>query len=80
MCILVEIDRELHESDEEDEEDEELRSSDEEDEVVKAIIRSKDVKREHPPPISIEVTLGDICFHPIKDIIGLANLNGDVLL
>ena len=52
----------------------------EEDEVIKAILKSKELARDHPPIISLEDPLADICFHPTKDIIALASVTGDVLM
>ena len=57
-----------------------LNADEEEDEVVKAIIRSKDACTNHPPPITTEDHIVDICFHPNKDIIAVANIVGDVYL
>ncbi|XP_014215877.1 WD repeat-containing protein 55 homolog isoform X2 [Copidosoma floridanum] len=53
---------------------------DEEDEVVQAILKSKDLHRDHPPEIEVEDTVADICFHPRNNIIALASLTGDVLI
>ncbi|XP_015599966.1 WD repeat-containing protein 55 homolog [Cephus cinctus] len=54
--------------------------NEEEDEVVKAILRSKELHRDHPPTISMEDPVVDVCFHPAKDLIALASMTGDVLL
>ncbi|XP_011499565.1 PREDICTED: WD repeat-containing protein 55 homolog, partial [Ceratosolen solmsi marchali] len=53
---------------------------DKEDDVIKAILRSKEIVRTHPPNISLKNTLFDICFHPIKDFIALGSVTGDVLI
>lgn len=57
-----------------------LFNEDEEDEVVKAIMRSKEMHTNHPPPISTEDHIVDICFHPQRDIIAAASITGDVLV
>ncbi|XP_053995868.1 WD repeat-containing protein 55 homolog isoform X2 [Hylaeus anthracinus] len=57
-----------------------LNEDEEEDEVVKAIIRSKDAHTNHPPPITIEDHVVDICFHPNSDMIAVASIVGDVYL
>ncbi|XP_033216117.1 WD repeat-containing protein 55 homolog [Belonocnema kinseyi] len=57
-----------------------LNEEDEDDEVVKAIIKSKEKHRHHPPTINLEDTAMDICFHPNRDLIALAMISGDVLL
>ncbi|XP_076767161.1 WD repeat-containing protein 55 homolog isoform X1 [Xylocopa sonorina] len=57
-----------------------LNEDDEEDEVIKAIIRSKNSNTNHPPPIKTEDHIVDICFHPTRDIIAVANIVGDVSL
>ncbi|XP_026487768.1 WD repeat-containing protein 55 homolog isoform X1 [Vanessa tameamea] len=81
-------DMSLSESGGEDEEDagnninqeENLDNCDDEDEVVKAIKAEKTKPRDHPPSIKCEDFIVDISFHPNKNIIGLANIVGDVLL
>ncbi|XP_069357625.1 WD repeat-containing protein 55 homolog isoform X1 [Maniola hyperantus] len=55
-------------------------SSDDEDEVVKAIKAEKNKPRDHPPSIKTEDFIVDICFHPVKNLIAIANIVGDVLL
>ncbi|CAH0557152.1 unnamed protein product [Brassicogethes aeneus] len=50
----------------------------EEDEVIKAIRRNAENKRDHPPPITTEDFITDISFHPHEDIIAIANIVGDV--
>lgn len=57
-----------------------LNAEEEQDEVVQAIIKSKELYRNHPPIISLEDYVVDICFHPEEDLIALANIMGDVLL
>lgn len=52
----------------------------EDDEVVKAIMRSKEMHTNHPPPISTEDHIVDICFHPQNNIIAVATITGDVLM
>lgn len=48
--------------------------------MAKAILKSKELIRNHPPSITVDDSLADICFHPINDIIALASITGDVLL
>ncbi|KAL2711967.1 WD repeat-containing protein 55 isoform X2 [Vespula squamosa] len=57
-----------------------LNENEEEDETVKAIIRSKELHRTHPPTITLDNFIVDICFHPQNDIIAVANILGDVIL
>ncbi|XP_031840230.1 WD repeat-containing protein 55 homolog [Nomia melanderi] len=57
-----------------------LNEDEEEDEVVKAIIRSKDTQKDHPPSITTEEHIVDICFHPNSNILAAANIVGDVCL
>ncbi|XP_017789147.1 PREDICTED: WD repeat-containing protein 55 homolog [Habropoda laboriosa] len=57
-----------------------LNENEEEDEVIKAIIRSQNANTNHPPPITTEDHVVDICFHPSSDIIAVANIVGDVYL
>ncbi|XP_033201409.1 WD repeat-containing protein 55 homolog [Bombus vancouverensis nearcticus] len=57
-----------------------LSASEEEDEVVKAIIRSKDINTNHPPPIKTEDHVVDICFHPNSNMMAVADIAGDVYL
>lgn len=47
---------------------------------MKAIIRSKDTQKDHPPPITTEEHIVDICFHPNSNILAAANIVGDVCL
>ncbi|XP_050675855.1 WD repeat-containing protein 55 homolog isoform X2 [Leptidea sinapis] len=54
--------------------------SDDEDEVVKAIKAELTKSRDHPPTIITEDFIVDICFHPARNLIALANIVGDVLL
>ncbi|XP_053602445.1 WD repeat-containing protein 55 homolog [Plodia interpunctella] len=53
---------------------------DNEDEVVKAILAEKNKLRDHPPPITTEDFIVDISFSPIKNLIAIANIVGDILL
>ncbi|XP_046831595.1 WD repeat-containing protein 55 homolog isoform X1 [Vespa crabro] len=57
-----------------------LNENEEEDETVKAIIRSKELQRIHPPTITLDDFIVDICFHPENDMIAVANILGDVIL
>ncbi|XP_048511074.1 WD repeat-containing protein 55 homolog isoform X2 [Athalia rosae] len=57
-----------------------LNEDDEEDEVVKAIIRSREQHSDHPPDIKLDDFIIDISFHPVKNLIALASMSGDVLL
>lgn len=57
-----------------------LNENEEEDETVKAIIRSKELHRTHPPTITLDDFIVDICFHPQNDMIAVANILGDVIL
>ncbi|XP_043269333.1 WD repeat-containing protein 55 homolog isoform X2 [Venturia canescens] len=52
----------------------------EDDPVVKAIMSSKELHRDHPPAITVEDYVVDVCFHPTHDTIALASITGDVLL
>lgn len=57
-----------------------LREDEKEDEVIKAIIKSKDISNNHPPSITIEDYVVDICFHPNLNMIAIADIGGDVHL
>ncbi|XP_046488094.1 WD repeat-containing protein 55 homolog [Neodiprion pinetum] len=57
-----------------------LNEDDEEDEVVKAILRSRQPNKDHPPDIRLEDFIADISFHPANNLIALACMSGDVLL
>lgn len=57
-----------------------MNEDEENDEVVKAIIKSKENHRNHPPSLILEDAVMDICFHPISDLIVFAMVTGDILL
>lgn len=57
-----------------------LNENEEEDETVKAIIRSAQLRRNHPPSITLDDFVTDICFHPFNDMIAVSNILGDVML
>lgn len=63
----------------EDNDEEESGNSDT-DEVVKAILDAKTLHRNHPPSITLEDMITDICFHPKVDTIGIASITGDVFM
>lgn len=65
---------------EDNEDDNQEEAEEEEDEVIKAIREASTKKRDHPPVIECESFVVDICFHPHEDILGVANIEGDVLL
>lgn len=60
--------------------DEEDSVNSDSDEVVKAILDAKKLHRNHPPSITLEDMITDICFHPKMDIIGVASITGDIFL
>ncbi|KAK4880337.1 hypothetical protein RN001_008483 [Aquatica leii] len=64
---------------EEDSNDEEVEEE-EEDEVLKAIRRENEKKRNHPPPIICDSFITDISFHPLENILAVANIEGDCIL
>lgn len=51
-----------------------------EDDTIKAIQRECNRQRECPPTIQSEDFVTDICFHPGKNILAVANVVGDVVL
>ncbi|XP_011638451.1 WD repeat-containing protein 55 homolog [Pogonomyrmex barbatus] len=51
-----------------------------EDEIIKAILDAKTLHRNHPPTITLEDMITDICFHPTMDTIGVASITGDVFI
>ncbi|KOX76824.1 WD repeat-containing protein 55 like protein [Melipona quadrifasciata] len=57
-----------------------LNTNEEEDEVIKAIIKSKNINTNHPPTITTEDHVVDICFHPNSNMIAVANIVGDIHL
>ncbi|EGI63100.1 PREDICTED: WD repeat-containing protein 55 homolog isoform X2 [Acromyrmex echinatior] len=62
-----------------DNDDEDSINSDA-DEVVQAILHAKELHRNHPPSITLEDMITDICFHPKLDTIGVASITGDVFM
>lgn len=50
------------------------------DEVVKAILNAKTLHRNHPPSVTLEDMITDICFHPKMDTIAVASITGDVFM
>lgn len=70
MCILLTFPLIEEKNEEEDSEDE----------VVKAIMKSKELHRSHPPTIHADDDVQDICFHPERDLIALGSISGDVFL
>ncbi|XP_063838863.1 WD repeat-containing protein 55 homolog isoform X2 [Ostrinia nubilalis] len=68
------IEKEDQNNKEEDDED------DDDDELVKAIKAEKNKARDHPPTINCEDFIVNISFNPVKNLIALANIVGDVLL
>ncbi|KAG6796996.1 WD repeat-containing protein 55 [Apis mellifera caucasica] len=57
-----------------------LKENEKEDEVIKAIIKSKDISNNHPPSITTEDYVVDICFHPNLNMIAIADIGGDIYL
>ncbi|XP_068987952.1 WD repeat-containing protein 55 homolog [Bombus flavifrons] len=57
-----------------------LNAKKEKDEVAKATVISQDINTNHPPPITTEDHVVDICFHPNSNMIAVANILGDVNL
>lgn len=51
-----------------------------EDEVILAIKRESERKRDHPPPIQCDDFITDLSFHPHEDLLAVANILGDVIL
>ncbi|XP_011882894.1 PREDICTED: WD repeat-containing protein 55 homolog isoform X2 [Vollenhovia emeryi] len=49
------------------------------DEVTRAILNAKKLHRNHPPSITLEDMITDICFHPKENTIAVASITGDVL-
>lgn len=70
------------EDEEEDNAEDEAKGEEdeEEDELVKAITASKELHREHPPDITVDDYILNVCFHPEQDLIALANVNGDIFV
>jgi WD40 repeat protein len=63
-----------------DKPDKAVEDEEEEDEVIKAIRSAADAKRDHPPAIHCEDFITDISFHPSEDLLGVANIVGDIVL
>ncbi|XP_026475749.1 WD repeat-containing protein 55 homolog [Ctenocephalides felis] len=73
--ILQENDAESSDSDSENN----LQNQEEyEDELIKAIKEAQQFQRNHPPDINTEEFNADICFHPKNDLLGVANMLGDI--
>lgn len=51
----------------------------EEDETIKNIKRECNRERNYPPSIECEDFITDICFNPIKNVLAVASIVGDVL-
>lgn len=62
------------------EDEEETIEEEEEDEVIKAIRKASDTKRDHPPIIHCEDFITDLSFHPHEDLLAVASIVGDVFL
>ena len=58
----------------------ELDENEEDDDTVRAIIAAIKKPRSSPPEIKLDDFVTDICFHPERDIIALATIQGDVAL
>ncbi|OWR44900.1 putative WD-repeat protein [Danaus plexippus plexippus] len=63
-----------------DEENDSSENDDDDDDVIRAIKQEKNKQRDHPPSIKCEDFIVDISLHPVKNIIALGNIVGDVLL
>lgn len=50
----------------------------EEDDLIKAINAAKELTREHPPAITVDHYVVGVSFHPVEDMIALADAEGDV--
>lgn len=74
----VESDKNVKENIQNDEQNDE--NQEEDDEVVKAIIREREIPRDHPPNINCDDHVVDICFHPNENLLAVASITGDVLL
>lgn len=46
--------------------------------MIKAIKEAQQFQRNHPPDINTEEFNADICFHPKNDLLGVANMLGDI--
>lgn len=55
-------------------------NDEEEDAIVKTILDSKELHRNHPPSIILEDIITDISFHPARNMIGVASITGDVFM
>ncbi|XP_045520685.1 WD repeat-containing protein 55 homolog [Pieris brassicae] len=75
-----EIEDDVFANDEAKNDGEDSNSTDDEDEVVRAIKAEKSKPRDHPPTINTSDFIVDICFHPCRNLIALANIVGDILL
>ncbi|XP_060517991.1 WD repeat-containing protein 55 homolog [Cylas formicarius] len=51
-----------------------------EDEVIKAIKKERDKKRDHPPVIHCEDFVMDFSFHPFENMLAVGSIVGDVIL
>ncbi|EFN81169.1 WD repeat-containing protein 55 [Harpegnathos saltator] len=47
---------------------------------VKTVFGEKELLRNHPPPVTLEDMITDICFHPAADRIGVASITGDIFM
>ncbi|XP_059484464.1 WD repeat-containing protein 55 homolog [Neocloeon triangulifer] len=53
---------------------------DEDDDIIKAFRKAREVKRDKPPDITCDDPVADLSFHPGRDVIAAATLEGDILL
>ncbi|XP_032671781.1 WD repeat-containing protein 55 homolog isoform X2 [Odontomachus brunneus] len=47
---------------------------------LEALLEAKELHRNHPPPVTLEDMITDICFHPVADTIGVASITGDIFI
>lgn len=77
--ISLDSNESIDESDD-DNNEEIVQEEEDEDEVIKAIKQANKRKNNHPPTISVDDHINKISFHPHEDLLGLANILGDVIL
>lgn len=58
----------------------EAEEDDDDDDIIKAFKRAREVTRTKPPDIECEDPISDLSFHPEKNLIAAATLEGDILL
>lgn len=47
---------------------------------LETMLEANKLRRNHPPPVTLEDMITDISFHPVADTIGVASITGDIFM